>query len=97
MQRGNVEIENYRFMCAVLYMVEQGCKWRALPERFGKWNSVYKRARRWAESGVLRRVFEELQAIGVVTFEIRSLKFDSTSVKVHPDAQGAQKKGGNSQ
>ena len=91
-QRGNVAIENYTFMCAILYMVEQGCKWRALPERFGKWNSVYKRARRWAERGVLERVFEDLHAIGVISFKITSLKLDSKSIKVHPDAHGAQKK-----
>jgi hypothetical protein len=54
------------------------------------------RARRWAENGVLQRVFEDLHAIGVIPFEITSLKFDSKSIKVHPDAHGAQKKEENS-
>ena len=35
-QRGNVRIPNIVFINAVLYVLENGCKWRALPERFGK-------------------------------------------------------------
>ena len=91
-QRGNVEIDNYTFINAVIYMAEQGCKWRALPERFGKWNSVYKRANRWAETGVLQKIFIELNKTGVVRFDIKSLKLDSQCIKAHPDAHGAQKK-----
>ena len=40
-QRGNVEIENLTFLQSLQYMVENGCRWRALPEHFGKWNSIY--------------------------------------------------------
>ena len=35
------EISNYTFLCALLYMIENGCKWRALPEKFGKWHTIY--------------------------------------------------------
>ena len=35
-QRGNVRIPNIVFINAVLYFPENGCEWRALPERFGK-------------------------------------------------------------
>jgi transposase len=40
-QRGNMEIDNITFINALLYAMENGCEWRALPERFGEWNSVY--------------------------------------------------------
>ena len=34
-QRGHVRISNITFTNAALYVLENGCKWRALPERFG--------------------------------------------------------------
>ena len=49
-QRGNVRIPNIAIINAVLYVLENGCKRRALPERFGKWQTVYARFRRWSRS-----------------------------------------------
>lgn len=42
-QRGNVRIPNRQVLNAILYVAEQGCKWRGLPERFGRWHTVYMR------------------------------------------------------
>ena len=60
-QRGNVRIANLDVIDAVLYVTENGCKWRALPARFGNWHTIYTRLRRWAAAGVLARVFQALQ------------------------------------
>ena len=62
-QRGNVRIPNIAIINAILHVLENGCKWRALPERFGKWYSVYARFRRWSRSGVLDRLFAALQEL----------------------------------
>ena len=51
-QRGNVRISTSDFINAVLYVLENGCKRRAQPERFGNWSAVYARFRRWSRSGV---------------------------------------------
>ena len=32
-QRGNVSLSNLQVLNAILYVAEQGCKWRALPKR----------------------------------------------------------------
>jgi len=40
-QRGNVKHENLKFLNAVLYVAENGCKWRSLPKEYGNWNSIY--------------------------------------------------------
>lgn len=48
--------------------------------------------RRWAKSGVLDKMFEELQREQVVRIKIEAVSLDSTSVKVHPDGTGALKK-----
>jgi transposase len=60
-QRGNVKIHNLQVLNAILYVAEQGCKWRGLPSRFGNWHSICTRMNRWDKSGVLDRVFETLQ------------------------------------
>ena len=91
-QRGNVAIANLQLLNAVLYVVENGCKWRALPEPFGKWHTVYTRLRRWQRSGVLERVFAALQEQQLLAVRLTVLGLDSTSVKVHPDGAGARKK-----
>ena len=40
-QRGNVRLSNLQVLNAVLYVAEQGCKWRGLPKRFGRWHTIY--------------------------------------------------------
>ena len=89
-QRGNVKIENRTLLNALIYRCENGCKWRALPKSFGNWHVIYVRLSRWAENGVLERVYKALAAEGLANHTVFAL--DSTAVKVHPDAQGARKK-----
>ena len=91
-QRGNVSMSNLNVLNAILYVAEQGCKWRGLPHRFGNWHTIYTRMNRWSKSGVLDRVFEKLQREQLVRIKIEAFSLDSTSVKVHPDGTGALKK-----
>ena len=91
-QRGNVSLSNLQVVNAILYVAENGCKWRALPKRFGNWHTVYTRMNRWAKAGVLDRLFEELQHQQLVRIKIEAVSLDSTIVKVHPDGTGALKK-----
>ena len=80
----NIEVLN-----ALLYVLENGCKWRGLPSEYGKWHTVYMRINRWAKSGVLQNVFLYLQKIGIIRVHVRVESLDSTSIKVHPDGMGA--------
>jgi len=91
-QRGNVTLNNLQVLNAILFVAEQGCKWRGLPKRFGNWHSVYTRMNRWSKKGVLDRVFEKLQRSQMVRIRIEAVSLDSTSVRVHPDGTGALKK-----
>lgn len=91
-QRGNVRIDNLQTVNAILYMTENGCKWRALPEKYGNWHTIYVRMNRWSKSGVLKRLFEALQEEGVIKIKMEAVCLDSTTVKVHPDGTGALKK-----
>ena len=91
-QRGNVKISNHQVLNAILYVAEQGCKWRGLPARFGNWHTIYTRMNRWTKNGVLDRVFEQLQREQIVRIKLEAVSMDSTIVKVHPDGTGALKK-----
>jgi transposase len=91
-QRGNVTQANLQVINAILFVAENGCKWRALPKRFGNWHSIYTRMNRWAKAGVLDRLFAELQREQLIRIRIEAVSLDSTIVKVHPDGTGALKK-----
>ena len=93
-QRGNVRISNIDFLNAIPYIAENGCRWRALPEKFGKWSTIYARFRYWIETGVFDRIEKELQSQTIEIKGIKELALDSTYIKVHPDGTGALKKMG---
>jgi len=90
-QRGNVKLHNLQLLNALLYVAEQGCKWRRLPKRFGNWHTIYTRMNRWSKSGTLGRVFEQLQREQIVRIRIEALSLKSTTVKARPDFTGASK------
>jgi len=93
-QRGNVSMSNHQLVNAILYVTENGCKWRGLPKEHGNWHTIYTRMNRWSKSGVLQRLFEALQTEGVIQIKMEAVCIDSTTVKVHPDGTGALKKVG---
>ena len=88
-QLGWIAEDNRRFINAVLYILKTGVPWRDLPERFGKWNSVWKRFDRWSLKGTWRRIFEALASQDP---DLEWLILDSTVVRAHQHAAG--KKGG---
>lgn len=91
-QRGNVSLSNLQVVNAILYVAEHGCKWRGLPKHLGNWHTIYTRMNRWTKSGVLDRMFEELQKAQLLRIKLEAVSLDSTSIKVHPDGTGALKK-----
>ena len=55
----------------MLYVLRVGCPWRDMHERYGKWNSVYVRFRRWAEQGVWDALLETLVELGLTDCLVR--------------------------
>ena len=88
-QRGSTGRDNRMFVEGVLWIVRTGSPWRDLPEVFGEWNSVFRRFSRWSEKGVWRRMFEAMSDDP----DFEYLIVDSTIVRAHQHASGAQKKG----
>lgn len=91
-QRGNVSLSNLEVLNAILYVTEQGCKWRGLPKQFGNWHTIYTRMNRWSKAGVLDKVFAHLQKNQLLNIHVDAVSMDSTAIKVHPDGTGALKK-----
>jgi transposase len=75
------------FLDAVLWIARTGAAWRDLPERFGNWNSVWRRFSRWAETGVWERLLAAFR-----DDDLAVLILDSTVIRAHPAAAGAEKK-----
>lgn len=90
--RGKLTYSNLQAINAFLYMAENGCKWRSLPEKYGNWHTVCYRLSRRDKGGVLDRVFAMLQEKQTVRIKIDVISMDDTSVNIHPDAAGALKK-----
>ena len=57
--------DNRRFLNGMLHVLRVGCPWRDMHERYGKWNSVYVRFRRWAEQGVWDALLQTLVDLGL--------------------------------
>ncbi len=91
-QRKPAKISNLDVLNAVLYLVENGCKWRGLPKEYGDWHVIYVRVNRWAKKGVLQAAFLKLQQTGIIQIQGNVVSLDSTCIKVHPDGMGALKK-----
>jgi transposase len=85
---GRVAEDNRLFIDAVFWIAKTGAPWRDLPERFGCWNSVYRRFSRWCHTGVWERVLRSLTGEP----DLEELILDSTIVRAHAHAAGASKK-----
>jgi len=84
--RGVTAKDTRRCLEAVLARVRGGGPWRDLPPGFGAWNSIFRRFRRWAQSGVFKRIFEAVS--GEADFEY--VLIDGTIISVHQKASGAK-------
>jgi transposase len=78
--------DNRLFVEAVIYRYRAGIPWRDLPERFGDWNTIARRHRRWSTTGVWHKVFEHLSEEADNEYAM----IDSTIVRAHQHAAGAK-------
>lgn len=81
--------DNRRFLNGMLHVLRVGCPWRDMHERYGKWNSVYVRFRRWAEQGVWDAMLQTLVDLGL-TDDWQHM-IDSTTVRGHVSAGGRKR------
>ena len=87
-RRGAKGRDDRLFLEALHYFAVHNITWRALPERFGNWNSVWKRFDRLSKAGVFEAFFDTLAGMSPTAHLIQM--FDSTVVRAHVSAAGAK-------
>ncbi len=83
--------DNRRVLEGIFWIARTGSPWRDLPERFGKWNTVWRRFARWRDAGIFDATLEALVASGAGDLTIQMI--DSTVIRAHQHSAGAIKGG----
>lgn len=78
--------DNRCFLNAVLWIARTGAPWEDLPDRFGKYDTVYQRFNRWAKKGRWQAIFEALREP-----DLDWVMLDSSVVRAHQHAAGRKK------
>ncbi len=77
-----------RFLHGVHYLLRTGIPWRDLPRRFGHWNSIFRRYRRWCLAGVWERL---VAACAEERMHPCRVHLNTTHVRSHPVFAGARR------
>ena len=89
-RRGDKGRNDRKFLEALQYFVVHNITWRALPEKFGRWNSVWKRFWRLSRSGTFEAFFDALAAMSETAHLVQM--FNSTVVRA-PRLGSGRKRG----
>jgi len=71
----------YLVLESILFVLTEGCSWRAIDRPQARWNSVYQYFRRWCQRGTLQKVLTQFGPVLAPGWHF----VDSTHVKVHAD------------
>ena len=75
---------------AIVWRCRNGAKWRSIPTELGPWWKAAQIFIRWSRLGVWERLLERAKAGGA---DLGMVFLDGTSIRAHPKAAGASKKG----
>lgn len=80
-----------RTLEAIIWRCSNGAKWRAIPAELGPWWAAAQTFIRWSRLGVWQRLLALAQEQAV---QLGMAFLDGISIRAHPKAAGAAKKGG---
>jgi len=92
-QRGGRWNDHRTTLNGIFWWLHTGAQWREVPERYGKWQSIYDRYNFWRKDGTLDRMLERLhlrlnQEEGL---DLELWSVDATSIRAGRAAAGAQR------
>ncbi|MFI0544257.1 IS5 family transposase [Streptomyces sp. WSLK1-3] len=92
---GRPRVPDRQVINGMVYKIRTGVSWRDLPERYGPWQTIYTRFRRYALDGVFTRALQQIQAGADAVGDIDWLvQIDSTIVRAHQHSAATGRKGG---
>ena len=93
-RRGGQWLDHRTVLNGIFWILHTGAQWREMPERYGKWQSVFDRFNRWRKDGtidkILRRLQTRLDEDGRIDWDLWCI--DGTNVRASRSAAGAGQK-----
>ena len=88
-KQGHPKKCNRTILNGIVWIARSGAPWRDLPERYGSWQTVYSRFRKWIEDGILDSIFRVFS----LEAELTELSIDASIVQAHQHSAEAKKGG----
>jgi transposase len=84
---GPARVDDRRVISGIFHRLREGCRWRALPDEYGPYTTVFNRYNRWSKRGIWQGIFAAVVGNGDAPAVIM---IDSSAVKAHRSASGAK-------
>ncbi len=88
-KQGRPRKDNRTILNGMIWIARSGAPWRDLPERYGPWETVYSRFRKWIEDGIFDNIIRVLS----MDVDLSELSLDASIVQAHQHSAGAKKGG----
>lgn len=90
-KRGGKWAEHRTLLNGMFWVLNSGAQWRDMPERYGPWETVYGRYRRWTREGLfdntLHALHVSLDGEGRIDWGV--LDVDGSNIRAHRSTAGA--------
>ena len=83
--------DDRRVISGIIHRFREGCRWRALPEEYGPYTTVFNRYNRWSQRGLWQRLFAALvECSGPIAHHDRRFGGEDASFGERRAQRGAQ-------
>ena len=83
-KQGRPRKNNRTILNWIIWIARSGAPWRDLPERYGPWETVCSRFRKWIDDGILDNIFRLLS----LEADPQELSLDASIVQAHQHSAG---------
>lgn len=92
-KRGGKWADHRTLLNGMFWVLNSGAQWRDMPERYGHWETVYGRYRRWTREGLFDKILNALHVSldedGRIDWSVFDV--DGSNVRAHRSAAGASR------